>query len=949
MRKFTTILCLFTACLLFQVLPVHAKTKDLLEFTSGSHLIRFQKDSMYLASATHALKVDFMGGRSTAPVSKEGPFTMVSYPNVWEGIDIVYEKTRNSIVKSTYTVSPGTAPSSIRLHYSRPLALDDKGNLIITYDTGSMTESKPLAWQVIGGKKKPVMVAYNLYSEHEMGFTVGDYEKDVPLVIDPDLTWNTFIGGDSFDYGYGIAVDGTGNVYMAGYSVGVSGCPVHSAGTAALVARLADDGTFLWKVFLGEDGYDYGYAIAVDGTGNVYVAGNGAGRWGTPVRAYYGSGTDAFVAKLRPTDGAVVWNTFLGGKGTDTGYSVAVDSAGDVYVAGAAGAAWGTPVRAYYGSGTDAFVAKLDGMSGTLLWNTFLGGSGSDYGQAVTSDESSGVYVSGYSTAAWGTPVRAYYGSGTDAFVAKLRPTDGAVVWNTFLGGSGTDTGRAVAVDSAGDVYVAGAGAAWGTPVRPYYGSGTDAFVAKLRPTDGAVAWNTFLGGSGTDTGYAVAVDSAGSVCVVGAAAAPWGTPVRAYGSGTDAFVAKIGTDGTLLWNTFLGGSGSDYGQAVALGQSGEVYVAGFSDAPWGTPVWGYSYNTDAFVAKLIAESFALSISKTGDGTGSVTSSPAGIDCGETCSASFVEGTPVTLTAAAAPGSTFRSWTGCDDPSSSVCAVTVTAAKTVTARFTLGSVTTLTAAATGTGSGAVFAQGLTCTGNSCSGNYSSGVAVTITAVAGTGSTLTEFKGCDSVSDNVCTVAMTSDRNVMAVFTLTNPCTYTLSSAEKNFPYRKGTVNVTVKASGAVTCDTPNISSNREWIGTSITFKKNRGTIKVTIPANDTITQRDGTVTIQGSTFHVIQAGVPCTLTRITPPSASMLSAGGSRSFLVTAVTGCEWKTSVDSKSTSWLSATPEGSGSNPVEYTASENTTKKQRSGKITVYLSDAPAKKKVFTLTEKK
>ncbi|MBI2864709.1 MAG: SBBP repeat-containing protein, partial [Chloroflexi bacterium] len=199
--------------------------------------------------------------------------------------------------------------------------------------------------------------------------------------------------------------------------------------------------------------------------------------WGTPVRSYYGSGTDAFAAKLS-SSGSLTWNTFLGGSGTDSGESIAVDGGGNVYVAGYSNATWGTPVGSY-GSGYDAFAAKLSG-SGSLTWNTFHGGSGDDFGKTIAMDGSGNVYVVGISTATWGSPVRSYYGSGQDAFAAKLN-SSGSLTWNTFLGGSGTDSGLAT-VDGSGNVYIAGqSNATWGTPVGSYT-SGYDAFAAKLSP-----------------------------------------------------------------------------------------------------------------------------------------------------------------------------------------------------------------------------------------------------------------------------------------------------------------------------------------------------------------------------------------------------------------------------------------------------------------------------------
>ena len=257
-------LCFFMLCVIVCSVPARAKTGDVLELTSGSHILGFSPDSVYMATGSHMLKVDFVNGKPVSPVSKEGPssgrttppLSKVTYTDIWEGIDIAYEKASGSIVKSTYTVAPGHAPASIRLRYNRPLSMDKNGNLVVRYDTGTMTESKPIAWQVIGGKKKPVMVAYNLTSDKDVGFTVKDYDESLPLVIDPYFSWNTFLGGSKDDCAYAVTVDSEGSIYVAGYSQGAWGLPVQafSSDTDAFVAKLAAAGSLTWKTFLGGRG-----------------------------------------------------------------------------------------------------------------------------------------------------------------------------------------------------------------------------------------------------------------------------------------------------------------------------------------------------------------------------------------------------------------------------------------------------------------------------------------------------------------------------------------------------------------------------------------------------------------------------------------------------------------------------------------------------------------------
>ncbi len=436
-----------------------------------------------------------------------------------------------------------------------------------------------------------------LIGEQEVGFKAGSYDPRYPLVIDLVQTWNTFLGSSiGFCSGRDIAVDTSGNVYVTGESSATWGSPVRpfAGWRDAFVAKLNSSGSLLWNTFLGGPTYaDYGIGIAVDTSGNVYVAGYSNATWGSPVRPFAGS-DDAFAAKLNDS-GALQWNTFLGGSGADRGTDIALDTSGNVYVAGESNATWGSPARPFAGS-NDVFAAKLNN-SGALQWNTFLGGlTYADYGVGIALDTSGNIYVAGYSYGTWGSPVRPFAGI-DDVFAAKLN-NSGVLQWNTFLGSSDYDSAGGLVVDTSGNVYMAGNSyATWGLPVRPYAG-GADAFAAKLN-NSGVLQWNIFLGGSGDDFGRDIAVDTSGNVSVTGESSATWGLPVRAFAGVRDVFAAKLNNSGALQLNTFLGWSGDDFGGGLTVDTSGNVYVTGTSYGTWGTPVHPFAGSCNAFIAMI--------------------------------------------------------------------------------------------------------------------------------------------------------------------------------------------------------------------------------------------------------------------------------------------------------------------------------------------------------------
>ena len=372
----------------------------------------------------------------------------------------------------------------------------------------------------------------------------------------------------------------------------------------------------VWNTFLGGAARDWAFAIAIDGNRNTYMTGLSAATWGSPISPFVG-GYDVFVAKL-DANGTLLWNTFLGGSGDDIGYGIAVDTSGNVYVNGFSKTTWGSPTLPYSAL-EDGFVAKL-AANGSLLWNTFLGGPGYDRGQGrIVVDAAGNSFVTGQSNATWGSPVTPYAGS-WDGYAAKLD-TNGALQWSTFVGSSSNEYGQGIALDKDGNPYVSGYSYA--------VGGIQDAFVAKLNAS-GALQWNTPFGGPGWDMGSDIVVDGGGNSYVAGRSGATWGSPVNPYAGGDDALVAKLGANGSLLWHTFLGGSGDDIGSGIALDASGNVYVTGDSGTTWGSPASPFAGGRDVFVAKLDANG-SLQFNTFSGGAGSDAGTDIALDTSGDC------------------------------------------------------------------------------------------------------------------------------------------------------------------------------------------------------------------------------------------------------------------------------------------------------------------------------
>ncbi len=382
------------------------------------------------------------------------------------------------------------------------------------------------------------------------------------------LLYSTYLGGSYTDIGLGIVIDTSGDAYVTGVTYSTdfpTANPFQSTNGAGLnnatafVSELNTSGSALiYSTYLGGSSTTQGNGIAVDSSGEAFVAGTTASTnfptTGGALQTKFNGGTDGFLTKLNAAGSALIYSTYLGGRQADGAQAIALDSSGNAYVTGYTRGDFpiaGAAQPAYGGGQSDAFVTKL-GASGALIYSTYLGGNNSDQGNGIAVDSSGSAYVTGFTHSTsfpLVSPFQASLGGTADAFVAKLTPTGSALVYSTYLGGSQSDGGSAIAVDSSGDAYVTGSTTSSNFPtanaIQSTYGGAGDAFVTELNSTGTALAYSTYLGGTGGDDGAGIAVDSSGDAYVVGGASVGFPTTHGSFqpgfgGGSEDVFVAEL-------------------------------------------------------------------------------------------------------------------------------------------------------------------------------------------------------------------------------------------------------------------------------------------------------------------------------------------------------------------------------------------------------------------------
>jgi len=550
-------------------------------------------------------------------------YARVKYADVYRGIDLVYYGNQGRL-EHDFIIAPGTDPRAIKLSFNGPrgLRIDGNGDLVLSVRRGELRQSKPVAYQEIEGRRQEIACGYRLTGKHQVSFEVGAYDASRPLVIDPVLVYSTYLGGSQNDSASDIAIDSAGNAYIIG-STSSTDFPTVNPRQSANAGGTCSDGPC----------------------------------------------NDVFVTKLNPAGNTILYSTYLGGtatnrvanSGNDLGASIAIDSGGNAYITGYTSSSnfpTLNPIQSTFAGGSyDAFVAKLNPSGNTLLYSTYLGGKstlscsncGVDGGTGIAVDSSGNAYVSGTTDSADFPTANAFQStigqvliggnpqSTEDAFITKISASGTSLVYSTFLGGSRDDKCGGIAIDSSGNAYITGETFSNDFPVANAYQSTNagdgDAFVTKLNAAGNGLVYSTYIGGSeptsscipcfiiAADIGNGIAVDAAGSAYIVGYtysinyptvnAIQPNNRSSSYSQSISDGFVTKMSPSGdSLVYSTYLGGTGEDIASSIAVGSTGEVYITGYTrstDFPTVDAVQNtnnsspdfFNNGPDAFVAKF--------------------------------------------------------------------------------------------------------------------------------------------------------------------------------------------------------------------------------------------------------------------------------------------------------------------------------------------------------------
>ena len=561
-------------------------------------------------------------------ISPKG-YKKITIENIYDDIDLVYYE-KEGKMKYDFVVKAGADPDKIKMKYNGAgsVYIDKDGSVVVATPIGEIQEEKPYTYSSNTGIK--IESGYKV-KDNVVQFEIAEYNKIEDIIIDPYRIWATYYEGGGQDVGYSVCADNSGNIYVTGYTNSID-FPIQvlpgaynqntSGGSYdAFILKFNSSGVRLWATFYGGSSYDIGYGICIDKLGNPYITGitystdfptkilTGAYNQNTSGGSY-----DAFILKFN-SSGARIWATYYGGTNWDEGISICTDTLGNIYVTGRTSST-NFPIQTLLGAynqismvgpGGDAFILKFNSSS-ERLWATFYGGSGTEYGLSIYTDNSGNLYVTGH-TSSTNFPTKtltgAYnqtsYGGSSgypgDAFILKFN-SSGVRLWATYYGGNRKDDGNSICIDTSGSLYVTGSTGSYNFPTQTlpsaynqtsHGGHLWDAFILKFN-SNGVRIWATYYGGNGVDKGNSICIDTSGSLYVTGSTLGsnfPTQILQGAYNQTTnpidtlyDAFILKFNSSCERQWATYYGGNGDDFGNSICTDSTANLYVTGSTWSP---------------------------------------------------------------------------------------------------------------------------------------------------------------------------------------------------------------------------------------------------------------------------------------------------------------------------------------------------------------------------------
>lgn len=584
------------------------------KFTNKDEIEKMQNLAKEIRTETYRMDLKLLNSNRNPKITAEGKsedyiqyynhsvldvhsYSKVTYHNVYPNIDWVVYKTATSL-KYDFVVHPGADPNQIMLQtkWVENLELNGDGSIFMSNRMGRIIEQSPISLQ---GNK---IIATNFEIDNDIiSFHLEHYDSDQILVIDPNLQWATYYGGDNSEYTYSCNVDFSDNIFIAGntrssFNIASGGHQNNWGGDVdAFLIKFNSSGLRLWATYYGGAGVDNINGIDFDAANNVYVSGNTSSYTNIAAAGFdnsFGGDFDAFLVKF-DSAGVRQWGTYYGGTNFDASQDCSVDFNANVYIVGHTTSTSNISFVGHqnnFGGGTlngDAFLAKFDSM-GARIWATYYGGANDDLGNSCTLDDSGNVFIAGTTNSLNNMSNNGHQntkGGSYDAYLVKFNP-NGTRLWATYYGGTLSDGGLSCDANDSGDVFLAGLTQSSNNISylghQNNHGGNNDGMIVKFN-ADGIRQWASYYGGNDWDVINECMVDASGNIYVAGETQSFNNISFNGFqnahagGDAYDAFFVKFSDTGSRVWATYFGGSGTEEGSSCAVGNSEDCYLFGYT------------------------------------------------------------------------------------------------------------------------------------------------------------------------------------------------------------------------------------------------------------------------------------------------------------------------------------------------------------------------------------